>query len=211
MEQFTKQVGELIAKQIPSFRFDELGRRLHRSTESGWQAIVLEVLPTGSQGVGKLAAHAQVRHEQIESLYTPYHPLIKPKDVKSHATLTVNCDILLKNKTLAHGFRLDTNSINALAERYGEAAKSDVIPWLDKFSDEREIFAGLADEDPKKWVTSDRLARFPVLMAILARRGDTKRFDLVAAEFREWCKQKHAMIHAPLAAAMEKMRPAPGK
>lgn len=209
MKQFTERVGKLIAVRIPGFQFKKREGRLFRLTDNGWQAIVLEVLPTASQGIGKLAAHAQVRHEQIESLYTQYHPFIHPKDAKVHATLTVNCDGLLQNKALVQGFGLDPASVNTFAETYAEAIKSDVIPWLDKFSDEQALFIGLADSDPKRWATSDRLTRFPVFMAILARRGDIEGFDSAASEFHEWCKQKHALVYAPLAAAMLKMRPSP--
>lgn len=207
MKHFTERVGQLIVEQIPSFKFKKREGKLFRLTDNGWQAIALEVLPTASQGIGKLAAHAQVRHEQIESLYSQYHPFLQPKEVKLHATLTVNCDGLLQNQTLAHGFGLDPASVSAFAEAYAEAIKSDVIPWLDKFSDEQALFIGLADSDPMKWATSDRLTRFPVLMAILARRGDIVGFDSAAAEFQDWCKQKHALVYAPLAAAMLKMRP----
>jgi hypothetical protein len=208
MKQFTERVGELIAERIPGFQFKKREGRLFRFTDNGWQSIALEVLPTASQGIGKLAAHAQVRHEQIEALYTQYHPFLQPKDAKFHATLTVNCDGLLQNKALAHGFGLDPASVNAFSEAYAEAIKSDVIPWLDKFSDEQALFIGLADSDPKKWATSDRLTRFPVLMAILARRGDIEGFDSAADEFQDWCKQKHALVYAPLATAMLRMRPA---
>jgi hypothetical protein len=209
MEQFTDQIGRLIAEQIPSFRFEKAEGRLFRATDNGWQAIAFEVLPTGSQGIGKLAAHAQVRHEHIESLYVPYHLFLKPKEAKSHPTLVANCDSLLKNKNLAHGFSLDPLSVDTFAAAYADAIRSDVIPWLDKFSDEQSLFAGLAERDPKHWPTSNRLIRFPVLMAILASRGDVVGFDAVGAEFQDWCKQKHALVYAPLAAAMLNMRPTP--
>jgi len=75
----------------------------------------------------------------------------------------------------------------------------------------RTVYAGLADGNPRNWITSDRLTRFPVLLAILAKRGDTAAFDIIAAEFEEWCKQKHAVVYAPLAAAMRKLRPTPNE
>jgi hypothetical protein len=209
MEQLTERIGTLIAELIPSFKFENREGRLFRATDNGWQAIVFEVLPTGSQGVGKLAAHAQVRHDQIESIYTPHHLYVKPKEAKSHPTLVTNCDALLKDKTLAHGFSLDPPSVDTFARIYAEAIKSDVIPWLDKFSDEQSLFLGLAGSDPKNWATTNRLIRFPVLMAILAKRRDALGFDTVGVEFQEWCKQKHAMVYAPLASAMLSMRPTP--
>jgi len=209
MEQLTERIGTLIAEQIPSFRFEKREGRLFRATDNGWQAIVFEVLPTGSQGTGKLAAHAQVRHDEIESLYTPHHLFLKPKEAKSHPTLVTNCDGLLKDKTLAHGFSLDPSSADAFATIYSKAIKSDVIPWLEKFSNEQALFLGLADSDPKNWATSNRLIRFPVLMAILAKRRDAAGFEAVGVEFQEWCKQKHALVYAPLAAAMLNMRPPP--
>lgn len=207
MEQYTERIGSLIAERIPGFQFKKREGKLFRVTNNGWQAIAIEVLPTASQGIGKLAAHAQVRHEQIESLYTPHNPFMKPNEAKTHPTLTANCDELLQDKSLVHGFGLDPCSVDAFAEAYAAAIRSDVIPWLEKFSDEQSLFAGLAESDPKKWVTSDRLTRFPVLLAILSKRCDTATFDSVAAEFQEWCKQKHALVYAPLATAMLDMRP----
>jgi hypothetical protein len=209
MKQFTERIGTLIADLIPSFQFEKRKGRLFRATDNGWQAIAFAVLRTGSQGIGKLAAHAQVRHDQIESIYTPHHLYVKPNEAKLHPTLVTNCDVLLKDKALAHGFSLDPASVDAFARTYAEAIKSDVMPWLDKFSDEQSLFLGLADSDPKNWATTDRLIRFPVLMAILAKRQDAAGFDAVGVEFQEWCKQKHAVVYAPLAAAMLKMRPTP--
>lgn len=209
MKQFTERIGTLIAERVPAFRFEKRESRLFRPTDSGWQAIAIGVLRSGSQGLGKLAAHAQVRHDEIEALYTPHHPFLKPKEAKSHQTLSANCDGLLTNKALAHGFNLDPFTVDAFAMAYAEEIETVVIPWLDKFSGEDALFAGLADSDPKNWATSDRLVRFPVLMAILSRRGDTAGFDVVGAEFQDWCRQKHALVYAPLAAAMLNMRPTP--
>lgn len=209
LEQFTERIGTLIAEQIPNFRFEKRESRLLRSTDNGWQAIAFEVLPTASQGMGKLAAHAQVRHEHLELLYTPHYLFLKPKEVKSHPTLVTNCDSLLKDRTLAHGFSFDPLSIEAFTKAYAAAIELDVIPWLDKFSNEQSLFEGLSDADPKNWATSNRLIRFPVLMAILAKRGDVAEFDAVGTEFLDWCKQKHALVYAPLASAMLNMRPAP--
>jgi hypothetical protein len=207
MKKITERIGLVISELLPSFKFQKREGRLYRLTDKGWQAITLEVLPTGSQGIGKLAAHAKVRHEQIESIYTPHHPFLKAMDTKSHATLTANCDGLVHNKALADGFSLEPGAVDSFAESYAGAIKLDVIPWLDQFAEEQGLFAGLSDADPKKWVTSDRLTRFPVLLAILSIRGDTEHFDTVAAEFQEWCKLKHALVYAPLAAAMLNMRP----
>ena len=207
MQQFTEQIGSLLAGRLPEFEFQKRQSRLYRVTGTGWQSIVLEVLPSASQGMGKLAAHAQVRHDALEALYTPHDPYLKPKDAKRHPTMTENCDCLIKRKELVHAFVLEPATINAVADGYAAAIKTDVVPWLERFADEQELFDGLAGSDPKTWVTSDRLTRFPVLMAILAKRRDTAGFDVVGAEFQDWCMQKHALVYAPLAVAMLKMRP----
>lgn len=209
MQQFTEQIGFLLAGQLPEFEFQKRKSRLYRETGTGWQSIVLEVLPSATQGMGKLAAHAQIRHDALEALYTPHHPYLKPKDAKTHPTMTANCDGLIKRKELVHAFGLEPASINAAADAYAAAIRTDVVPWLERFADEQELFDGLASSDPKTWVTSDRLTRFPVVMAILAKRGDTTGFDAVGTEFQDWCKQKHALVYAPLAAAMLNMRPTP--
>lgn len=209
MEQFTENIGALLAQKLAGFAFKKRESSVLRTSEVGWQAIAIKVLPTASPGIGKLAAHAKIRIEALEAVYTPLHPFLKPKDAKAHATLTVSCDGLLRDKTLAHGFNLDSVSVTKFAEKYAAAVQSDVIPWLEKYSDEQAVFMGLADGNPQNWITSDRLTRFPVLLAILAKRRDTAGFDAVAAEFEEFCKQKHAVVYAPLANAMLKLRPTP--
>lgn len=209
MEQFKELIGTQLAQTLAGFAFKKRESCVLRPSDVGWQAISIEVLPTASPGIGKLAAHAKTRIEALEALYTPLHPFLKPKDAKAHATLTANCDGLLSDKTLAHGFGLDNASVIRFAERYATALKSDVIPWLERYSDEQAVYAGLANGNPQNWITSDRLTRFPVLLAILAKRRDATAFDVVAAEFEEWCKQKHAVVYAPLATAMLKLRPTP--
>ena len=209
INQVTESIGESLAQQLSTFVFKKRESCLFRKTNAGWQAIAIEVLPSASPGVGKLAAHARIRIDNLESIYTQHHPFLEPKDAKTHATLTVNCDNLLTDRTLAHGFSLDTANIKAFSEAYAVAIKEDVIPWLDRYSDEQAIYDGLASPDPTAWVTSDRLTRFPVLMAILSKRGDLSAFDVIASQFGDWCKLKHALVYAPLASAMLKMRPAP--
>jgi hypothetical protein len=204
---FTEQIGALIAEHLPEFEFQSRCHRLYRGTETGWQAIALEVLPSATPGMGKIAAYAQVRHDVLEALYTPHHPYLKPKEFKAHPTLTINCDALVKREELVHAFKLDSAIVKDLSDAYAASIKVDVIPWLDRFSNEQALFEGLAGSDPKTWATSDRLTRFPVLMAILAKRGDAVGFDRVGSEFQEWCKNKHALVYASLAAAMLKMRP----
>lgn len=208
MKQYTESIGTLLAQKLPGFVFKKRESCVFRQTKTGWQAIAIEVLPSTSPGIGKLAAHAKIRIETLEELYTPYHPFLTANDAKSHATLTVNCDGLLKDKALAHGFGLGTNSTTSFANAYSAAVESDILPWLEKYSDEQAVYDGLVDQDPRNWITSDRLTRYPVLIAILAKRGNLPAFDAITAEFQEWCKQKHAMVYAPLATAMLKLRPA---
>ena len=207
MKTITEQVGTRIAKQLPGFQFQRQKSRLYRQTESGWQAVFLAVHPTSTKGIGKLAAHGQVRHDRIEALYTPFIPYLRKSDIKSHPTIAVNCDSLLTRRELVHGFQLEPASILLFADSYAAAIRTDVIPWLENYSNEQVLFEGLTSRDPKNWATSDRLTRFPVLMAILAIRGDAVGFDTVASEFADWCRQKHALCHAPLAQVMLGMRP----
>ena len=181
---------------------------LVRPTSTGWQAIAIEALPTASRGVSKLAAHAHIRIDAVEAIYAPHHPYLNPKDAKVHATLAVNCDELLTDKSLANGFATDSSSVQRFAHDYANALIKDVIPWLEKYSDEEAVYEGLADPDPNNWITSDRLTRFPVLLAILAKRQEWERFAAVSEEFSAWCNQPHAMVYKPLAAAMRQMQPA---
>lgn len=199
-------IGIRISAQFPDFQFNKREERLYKTTQTGWQAITIDVLKTRAQDMGKLAAYAHVRHDSLEALYTPYVPNLKPKDAKKHSTVIAYCDNLLKNKELIHGFRLDPISIGIFADRYAAALKEDVFPWLDRFTDEQTLFESLLGSDYKTWILNPR-NRFPVLLAILAKRGDVDQFDKVASEFQDWCKGPQAFVHAPFATATLQMRP----
>lgn len=206
MKELTRHIGSAIAEQLPGFHFEERQGRLIKLTDEGWQAIAIEVLPTSSLEFGKLAAYAQIRLDEVEKLYLPHHLYVGPKDAKNHATISVNCDSLIRCQKLVHEFPLQPERVEVFAESYAEALKADIIPWLERYSGEQALFEGLADIDPRNRIISDPLTRYPVLMAILAKRGDIVGFDSLAAEFQEWCKNRHALVYAPLASAMLSMR-----
>lgn len=199
MEELTATLGKALAKRLDGFRFIKSRRHLIRQTRTGWQAIAIEALPTSNPAIAKLSAHGQVRIEALEATYAPHHPFISVKEAKNHHTLTVNCDQLLTDKSLADGFSTDSQHLEEFVNCYSAALIRDVLPWLVKYSDEDAIYEGLIDDDPMKWITSDRLTRYPVLLAILARRCDWEAFDRVATEFSKYCDQPHAQVYKPIA------------
>lgn len=206
MDEITSTIGEVLASQLEGFKFVKSRSHLLRPTDAGWQAVAIEALPTATPGIIKLAAHAQVRVNAIEGVYVSLHPFIDAKSAKFHPTLVVNCDTLLADKTLAHGVPSDGASLRSFALKYASDMKTNVLPWLEKYMAEGALFDGLCDPDPKRWVTSDRLTRYPVLMAILAKRGDWPTFDRISAEFAAYCTQRHALVYKPLSDAMARLR-----
>jgi hypothetical protein len=206
MDEITSTIGQVLANELEGFKLMKSRDSLVRATGFGWHAIAIEALPTATPGVAKLAAHAQIRIDEIEALYIPLHPFIDAKAAKFHPTLVANCDSLLGDRSLANGFPADQASITGFSLRYAADLRTNVLPWLNRYSTADALFDGLSDPDPKKWVTSDRLTRYPVLMAVLASRADWARFDQIGTEFVAYCTQRHALVYKPLAEAMLRMR-----
>lgn len=206
MKKLTIQIGKSLSESLAGFEFHATQSHLFRRSTVGWQAIAIEALPTATQGVSKLSAHAQIRIDELEDIYTPVHPFLNRKSAKTHPTITINCDLLLADKTLAHGFTVDQSSVLRFSDAYAKAVQADVLPWLDRYSNENAIYKGLIENDPKKWITSDRLTRFPVLLAIFVKRGDREGFDRISKEFQQYCTQRHTLVYKPLADAMVGLR-----
>ncbi|SHK46673.1 hypothetical protein SAMN02745181_3855 [Rubritalea squalenifaciens DSM 18772] len=202
MDELTAKIGKALADKLDGFKFVKSQWHLIRKTEVGSQSIVIEVLPTSDPETAKLAAHGHVRIDEIEDGYTPHNPYLTPKDAKAHPTIVVNCDQLLSDKSLANGFRVDEQSINQFVDVYARALEGDVLPWLNKYSDEGNLFENLSGEDPKSWITSDRLIRYPVLLAMLAKKENWARFEQIGEEFLNYCDQPHAQVYKPLAASV---------
>jgi hypothetical protein len=193
-------LGTTFARTLDQFRYRKSDGALIRKLPGGWQAVFLDLLPSPG-GKLKLCAHAQVRVDAIEEAYIRYNPFLSAADARKHPTLSINCDELILDKSLAHAFAAESQGLNEFAERYLVELRGRIIPWLEKYSSEREIFESLANDDPLQWVTSDRLQRYPVLLAILALREDWDHFERVAAEFLEYCEAPHATAYRSLAQA----------
>jgi len=195
-------VAKGIESNLENFKFLKSRRLLQRSIGIGWQGIAISLLKTSSPDVMKLSAHAQVRIDSLEELYAPHHPFMSSKDAKVHPTLTANCDALLSDRSLADGFQIDDVCVSEFIKNYSNAILSDVMPWLERYSTEEAIYEGLSGSDPSDWITSDRLTRYPVLLSILAKRSDWKSFEIIAAEFLDYCDKPHAQVYKPLAESL---------
>lgn len=202
MDELTARIGKGLGQRLDGFKFVKSRRQLVRKSEDGWQAIVIDVLPTADPCKRKLAAHAQVRIDRIEETYSPFHPFLKEVEAKTHATITTNCDRLLAETPVIHGFAIDDHSVDSFIIEYANALKTYVMPWLHQYSTEEAIFNGLIDDDPMKWITSDRLTRYPVVLAILANRGEWDEFDRISQEFLTYCESPHAQMYKPLAESL---------
>lgn len=201
------KIGNFFASSLNGFSYEPKKNRLVRKFDGGWQAIVLTVLQSSQRVMYKISGQAQIRLDNLENVYARHHPFLAVEDFESHQTVARNCDNLIQDKSLIHAFRVDELLSHAFLEKYASALVHGVVPWLEKYSIEDELFAGLVDIDPKNWITTDRLTRFPVLLAILSRRDDRPAFDAVLAEFVRWCQRPFATEYAPLAVAMNKIRP----
>ena len=207
MNNFVESAGERYEKELVGFNFVKSHSRLIKPTIDGWLGIALFVNQTSSQPIRRLEACGHIRLESIEKIYAPHQIYLQPKDAKHHQTLTVNCMKFLKNKSLLFGFDIGVEkSFTTCVDAYLLELKESIIPWLEKHSTEQAVFEGLIDKDPMKWITSDRLTRYPVLMAILAKRGDWNVFDNIAAEFLDYCRKPHARVYQPLAESMLNIR-----
>ena len=199
MNDITIRIGHALAGIADGFRLVRSRSSLIRECDGGWQAVAIQVLATATPEIKKLAAHAQVRIDSLEARYTQYIPYLDARAARVHPTVAINCDTLLRDKSLANGFATDAASVDIFIDAFGEALNRDIVPWLNRYSRESALYDGLASEDPMEWITSDRLTRFPVLLAILSQRNDQKEFERVATAFLEYCTQKHALVHRPLA------------
>lgn len=202
MDELTARIGQGLSKQLEGFKFMKSRWQLVKPINDGWQAIEIEVLPTSQPGTAKLAAHGKVRLDRIEETYSPHHPFLNGSEAKTHATVTINCDRLLADSPVVHGFRTDDQSIDVFIGEYANALRTHVLPWLDQYSNEDAVFNGLIDEDPMNWITSDRLTRYPVVMAVLANRNQWDEFDRIAEEFRNYCNSPRTQMYKPLADAL---------
>lgn len=202
MDELTARIGKELSQILDGFRFVKSRWQLVRKVDEGWQAIEIEVLPTANPDKIKLAAHAQVRLDRIEEAYSPFHPFLNGTEAKTHATITTNCDPLLAETNVVHGFAADDESVDSFIVEYADALKTHVLPWLEQYSTEEAVFNGLIDDDPTKWITSDRLTRYPVVLAVLANRGNWDDFDRISQEFLKFCESPHAQMYKPLAESL---------
>lgn len=208
MNKDTKErIGNFFAGKLDDFAYEPKKSRLVRKFDGGWQAIALSLLQSSQRGTYKISGQAHIRLDNLENVYALHHPYLAVEDFESHQTVARNCDNLIQDKSLVHAFPVEELLSYSFLEKYASALVTDVLPWLEKYSIEDELFAGLVGEDPKSWVTSDRLTRFPVLLSILARRCDQTAFDAVLSEFEKWCQLPFAAVHAPFPIAMKKIRP----
>jgi len=198
MGELTTELGGRLAENLEGFKLIKSKKLLHRDLDVGWHRIVLKTIPTSNSEKAKLVAHAQIRHEQLESLYLAHHPFMNSRDAKDHPTIAENCDHLIAEESLTSSFATTSEGVRQFVENYSKALKSDVLPWLEKYSSEQSLYEGLSDEDPMRWITSDRLTRYPVLMSILAQRGEWNEFERIAKEFADYCEQPHAQVYKPM-------------
>jgi hypothetical protein len=192
-------IGKALEARLVGFKYVKSKGMLRRETESGWQTIFVRPQASSVAGMVKLAAFGHVRIEALEVLYTPYIPLLNenPKEMAEHATIVFNCDNVITETSLIHEFFVDEVSLGHFIECYANALRKDVVPLLDKFSNEETLYEALADPDPRNWVT-DHMRRFCAMMALLVLRNDKIMFDKIASEFLTFFSQRHNQFQRPI-------------
>ena len=203
-------IADGLCDGLDGFKFLKSRKLLQKIIPGGWLGIEIRLHRTSSPEVRKLAAAALVRIDELEDLYAPYLVFLtpmspmSPADAKIHPTLGKNCDVLLSmtNQELSHGFHVDEESIRCFINDYVQAIRDDILPWLEKYSEVDAIYDGLCDPDPMGWLTSSILIRYPVLLAILTKRGDCEAFEVIASEFLAYCEKPHALVYKPFAEAI---------
>lgn len=202
MDQFTARIGVGLVSNLSGFEWLSSSLQLRKRLNDGWIGISIEVIPTSKRGVVKLAAHGQIRNDEIEDRYTPFNFLLSAVEAKEHATITINCDTLLRNSPLIHGFSIDDPSVEKFIVGYAAELREHVVPWLEGHLTEESLLSGLSSDNPREWITSDRLIRYPVLLAIHSGRGEWAEFERIAEEFSNYCKKPYGLVHKPYAEAV---------
>lgn len=168
----------------------------------GTQAITIDLLPASAPGNFKLAMHAHIRLNVLEEQYGPLHPFLSAKDRKTNSTLAVNCGSLISDKSLMQSFYVDESNLDAIASKFSQAIKEDVIPFFEEYYSVENIVASFEQADPKSWITSDRNARNLVLLSAYALQSKWDEFDKVSSEYLEYCDKLFAQAYKPLAQAV---------
>ena len=199
-----KQVGFGLERRLDGFKFYRSKLLLKKEYSYGWQALWIDLHWSGAPGNAKLVANAHLRIEAIAQLCHPYSLSVQrePKYEKERPTIGENCDNLFSDASLIHSFPSDPDSVEQFLDRYVEGLKTDILPFLDKYSDENALFEGFIDPKPINWITGSWFGRFTILMAISVRRGNREAFEGYAKEFLEYCDDPLVSNYMPDAEAM---------
>jgi hypothetical protein len=159
-------------------------------------AVGVGLLPASRQGFYKAAVTAHIRIEAIEQVYVGYHPYLQPRDRKGHYTISINCDNIFGDKTVSQSHELPSHEASTLlAERLWRAISGDVLPFLKKYCDRGRLVENLEIDDYTVWVTSDRMARYCVLISDRVLKHDEDGFEKYSSEFLAYCEKPHGEMY----------------
>ena len=186
------------------YRLRKAASEFRRDLKSGDAcAVWVDLLPASRRGRFKAGVSAHIRIAALEAVYVNYHPLIPAPERGSHFTFVANCDSLFVDKSVAHSVELpDEQSVRVFAHRLWEAIKEGVLPFLERYCDRGRLVENLADEDPRTWVTSDRMTRYAILLSDRALMHDRAGFEHWATEWMDYCRQPHGQMYLPVADAI---------
>jgi hypothetical protein len=190
-----KQLDDALLVELTE-PFLELGFELKKSLREfrkplpsvGSVSVATDFLASRRRGFYHASVTAHIRIDELEDLYTPFNPLLTDGSRARHKTVNMNCDNLFTDKSLLGSFELSTTAdVAAYARTLWQAIVMDVLPWLDAYSSRESLVASFRSVDPFTWPTSDRGARYCVLLSDSALRQDRVRFEAIAEEFLSFC------------------------
>ncbi|MEA4948692.1 MAG: hypothetical protein VB068_03430, partial [Petrimonas sp.] len=195
-------LSKLITCLLPNF--ERLGFKYKKSVSEFRKTLIncnivaigVDLLPASSHGYYKAAITAHIHIKDLEDVYITHHPFIKPNARKAHYTISVNCDNIFKDKTVSQSYQLHTDkTITALSEILWAAISDDVLPFLEKFSDRKRLVENLLTDDYNKWVTSNRLVRYCVLISDRVLAHDELGFEKFAEELLDYCMKPYGAMY----------------
>jgi hypothetical protein len=155
-------------------------------------AIIVDLISTSDPQRYMVTMRLCIRISELEEVYVKYNPYIAAPKQKQHYTLNINQSGLLPES-------FSEGEIQRIGQKTWDIVNSEIFPILEKFSIKTNLIENLKSEDYNAWITSDRLARYPILLSNAALESDRDSFDKYAKEFLDFCQQSFAKVHLPMA------------
>jgi len=156
--------------------------------------VTIDVLSKNYPDAYKISCIAHIRIKAYEDLYAKHHPHVSDKEQNGHFTLNVNCDNLFQVNDAYQIFTVSTpDDLSSYSEKLWDSLKVDVLPVIERLGNNSELAEHFRPDDPREWITGDRMTRFIVLLCDAVVQGRADLFERYAGEsvaFFEGDKQR---------------------